>query len=239
MIRGVSFLFLALCAACAAVPGRSSDSGFAERYHVYQALSKAGYVSINKKDYKAAIDQYTQAIALSPFVASDHYYRGLARFKEGQDDAAIEDFDQVILLDSRWVPAYIYRGLARERRGEYEQALADYTAALNLKTDDPMIHNNLAWLYITAKDRKIQDKAKALEHAKKAAELTKEGNAEILDTLATAYSTNGSMTEALEVEKKALKLDPVNQTYKEKAATFERSLRQVGSKDREEDQQAR
>src|SRR3990170_3714317 len=156
-----SFIALALFmvwGGCMSMPDRKADDSFSERYHTYRALSQAGYASINKKDYKTAIDQYTHAIAISPFVPADHYYRGLAWFKVGQDEKAIEDFDQVILLDGRWVSAYVYRGLARVNRGEYAQALADYTAALNFKADDPTVHNNLSWLYATAKDEKFRDK---------------------------------------------------------------------------------
>jgi tetratricopeptide (TPR) repeat protein len=215
---------------CASLLDRKADDSFSERYHTYQALSQAGYASINKKDYKAAIDQYTRAIALSPFVPADHYYRGLAWYKNGSNEKAIADFDDVIFLDSRWVLAYVYRGLARVNRGEYSEALNDYIAALNLNDKDPVIHNDMAWLYATSKDDKILDKVKALEHAKKAAELSKEGNAEILDTLAQAYFINGRVKEALEAEKKAAKLDQENKKFQEKATIFEEALKQDHSK---------
>ena len=98
--------------------------------------------------------------------------------------------------------------------GEYQGALNDYRRALNLKPNDASIHNNLAWLYATAKDEKFQNKLKALEHAKKAAELTKESNAEILDTLARAYYINGRVKEAIETEKKALEIMSQNEEFK-------------------------
>ena len=48
----------------------------------------------------------------------------------------------------------------------------------------------------------IQDKAKALEHAKKAAELSKEDNAEISDTLARVYFINGQRRGRLKPKKR-------------------------------------
>ena len=98
--------------------------------------------------------------------------------------------------------------------------------ALNLNEADPVVHNNLAWLYALAKDEKVQDKAKALEHAKRAAGLSKEGNAEILDTLATAYFLNGHLKEAGESEKRALKLEPENKSYQEHLARYEKALQE-------------
>jgi tetratricopeptide (TPR) repeat protein len=129
----------------------------------------------------------------------------------------------VLLLDSRWQPAYLYRGLAHLNRGEYQQALSDDTAALNLKSDDPTAHNNLAWLYATAKDEKIRNKDKALEHAKQAAMLSHEGNTEILDTLATAYAINGKLQEALATEHKAVQRDPNDQEFKAHLAAYQDS----------------
>ena len=54
----------------------------------------------------------------------------------------------------------------------------------------------------------------------KAADLTKEKNAEILDTLARAYSINGKIKEAVETERKALKLEPGNEEVKAKLEEY-------------------
>lgn len=222
---GVLAIATVLCVACASAPTGPPEAGFASRYHTYQALSRAGHESLQQKDYPAAIDQYTQAIALSPFVPADHYYRGLAWYKSRNYDNAIADFDKVLLLDSRWTSAYLYRGLAHLNRGEYAAALSDDTAALNLNDKDPTVHNNLAWLYATAKDDKIRDKAKALEHAKQAAALSHEGNPQILDTLATAYFINGKVREALDTERKAVRRDPHDQGFAAHLAEYQKRLR--------------
>jgi tetratricopeptide (TPR) repeat protein len=158
-------------------------------------------------------------------VASHYYYRGLAWYRKGNEDRAVEDFDKVIVLDSRWRSAYVYRGLCWMKGHEYEEALNDYKKALSLKYDDASIHNNLAWLYATAKDEKFRDNGKALEHAGKAADLSKERNAEILDTLARVYFINGKLEEAVETERKALKLEPGNEEVKAKLEEYERRMK--------------
>jgi len=222
------FLLLFLCVAlmdgCASLAARRESDDFRQWHKEYQGYARAGKIAINKKKYREAIDHYTRAIELSPFEVSHYYYRGLAWYKKGNKKKAIEDFDKVIILDPRWRFAYIYRGLCRMKGGECREALSDYKIALKLKHDDAGIHNNLAWLYATANDEKFRDKARALEHALKAAELSKEKNAQILDTLARAYYINGKFKEAVEAEKKALELKPANQEFKERLKGYEKGV---------------
>jgi len=140
-------------------------------------------------------------------------------------EEAIGDFNRALALDPRLASAYLYRGLCRLARSEYEPALHDYTAALDLDQDDATAHNDLAWLYATAGDAKFRDPVKALEHARKAAQISKEKNAEILDTLARALFVNGKIQEAEETEKKALNLDSDNKTFKDNLSTYSRRTR--------------
>ena len=70
----------------------------------------------------------------------------------------------------------------------------------------------------------FRDKVKALEHAKKAAELSKEKNAEILDTLGMAYFINGHVKEAIDAENKALKLEPYNDEFKGKLKEYDTAI---------------
>lgn len=228
--KNLFFLIILLCVVLFAGPASSSDRGegddFLKRYREYQGHVRAGYAAINKKEYIEAIDHYTKAIEISPFVASHYYYRGLAWYRKGNQDRAIEDFNKAIILDSRWSSAYVHRGLCQVKQGEYAKALSDYKSALNLKPKDLSIHNNLAWLYATANDEKFQDKGKALEHAKKAAELSKERNAEVLDTLARAYHISGKVKEAIETENKALRLESGNDTFKKNLELYEKAVKE-------------
>lgn len=147
-----------------------------------------------------------------------------ARAFSGKAKEAIDDFNKVLVMDSRRYSAYVYRGLCREKIGAYAKALEDYTSALGMNPKDANIHNNLAWVYATDKDEKVQDNAKALEHAKKAAELSNERNAEILDTLASAYFINANVKEAVETERKAIKLEPDNEGVKKNLKNYEKGM---------------
>jgi len=220
----IIFLYGVIFGGCAPLSNRREGDNFLKRYREYQGYVSAGYACIEKKEYIRAIDHYSKAIEISPFVASHYYYRGLAWFRKGNKGEALEDFDKVIILDSRWRSAYVYRGLCQMKGGEYKEALSDYKSALNLEHDDASIHNNLAWLYATAEDERFRDNGKALKHAKKAAELSKERDAEILDTLAQAYFINGKLKKAVETERRALELEPNNGKFKENLKVYEQAM---------------
>lgn len=200
-----------------------ADDEFAVKYKSYQQYTKSAQAAFQKKDYPTAIANYSKAIEMSPFEVNSYYNRGIAYFKSGKDKEAEKDFDKVIVMDSRMTSAYVYRGLCREKLGRYKEALNDYAKALELKPNDAVVHNNIAYLYVSANDEGFRDKVKALDHAKKAAELSKEKNAEILDTLARAHFINGLVEEAIEIENKALKLEPYNDEFKNRLKEYEKA----------------
>jgi tetratricopeptide (TPR) repeat protein len=208
---------------CIFLPDSFAGNEFAEQFKAYRVFVESGAASLKQGNYTQAITAYSNAIEKSPFDALLYYNRGIAYYKSGNKKGAEEDFSKSIILDSGMNTAYIYRSMCREGLGKYKEALTDYTAALNLKKDDPIIHNNLAWLYASADNEEIRNKTKALEHAKKAAELSREKNAEILDTLAKAYFINEQPKEAIEAENKAIQLEPNNTRYKENLRIYGQS----------------
>jgi tetratricopeptide (TPR) repeat protein len=203
------------------IPSGHADDPFAAKYRAYQAELAGGMASFDKKDFQSAIQHYSKAIEMSPFVATSFYQRGIALYKLGKYKEALEDFDKTIILDARMGTAFTYRGLCRMKTGEYQEALSDYRKALGFNPKDVSVHNNLALLYAAARDDKVQDKLKALEHGVRAAELSNEKNGEVLDTLALVYFVNGKIHETVETEKKALKLEPNNEKFKENLKSYE------------------
>jgi tetratricopeptide (TPR) repeat protein len=202
---------------------RASDE-FAEQYKAYQQYIKSASAAFQKKDYSSAITNYSKVIEMSPFEINNYYNRGVAYYKTGKEKEAEEDLDRVIIIDPRMSSAYVYRGLCQEKLRKYNGALNDYTKALELRPNDAAIHNNIAYLYVSANDESFRDNTKSLEHAKKAAELSKEKNAEILDTLARAYFINGQIKEAVEIENRALKLEPYNDEFKGRLKEYEEAI---------------
>jgi len=60
--------------------------------------------------------------------------------------------------------------------------------------------------------------------AVRAEEMTKEKNAEALDTLAREYIIKGKKAEAIEMEKKSIDFEPENKEFKENLAIYHRDV---------------
>ncbi|RLA96093.1 MAG: hypothetical protein DRG83_17790, partial [Deltaproteobacteria bacterium] len=96
-------------------------------------------------------------------------------------------------------------------QGKIELAYKFLKKAIQLDPTNADALNNLAWLYVTSKDKRFFHPKLGLELAKKAASLKEAPY--ILDTLAEAYYVNGNREKAVEIIKKALALKPENKSY--------------------------
>jgi len=101
------------------------------------------------------------------------------------------------------------------RQKLYVEAIQHYEAALKLKPEFAPAHNNLAWLLATADDPTFRNPQQALEHAKRAVELSGSKEATFIDTLAEAFYVNREYQRAVEVETRALQLDPNDEEFRE------------------------
>jgi tetratricopeptide (TPR) repeat protein len=91
----------------------------------------------NRREYQAAVGNYTRALRFDPSYTEALYSRGVLYWREmGRYESAIEDLSQVLELDPSWAEAYLNRGLAYKMRLEYGQALADFERYLEEGQDD-------------------------------------------------------------------------------------------------------
>jgi len=90
----------------------------------------------------------------------------------------------------------------------YSEAIQHYKEALQIEPNNAESHNNLAWLYATCEDLKWRDPRAALEHARRAVELTHWKEAGFIDTLAEANYASGNYREAVRIQLIALQLAP-------------------------------
>ncbi len=94
---------------------------------------------------------------------------------------------------------------------QYRKAETAYRKALAHDPDHIQALNNLAWLYATCPDTRLQNPMEALELAQRAAALSDE--AHVLDTLAESYFINGDYANAIAAGEKALAAARENRPY--------------------------
>ena len=92
-----------------------------------------------------------------------------------------------------------------------------YEKFLSAEPDNPTALNNLAWVYATCEDTRLQNPQRALNLAKKATAIVEEPH--ILDTLAESYYINGYHEEAIAAATRALRLARDNLSYYEEQLT--------------------
>ena len=91
----------------------------------------------NRKEYLAAVANYTRAVHLDPSYADAFFSRGVLYWRElGQYEPAIRDLTRVLELDPSYTKAYLNRGLAHKMRQETDKAIADFERYLEEGQDD-------------------------------------------------------------------------------------------------------
>jgi len=94
-------------------------------------------------------------------------------------------------------------GLLQQQEGEGDAAIATYEQVLQKSEGNPVIYNNLAWLYLAKGD------VRATEYARKAYDIAPE-RAEIVDTYGWVLFRQGKEDEGLTLLQQALVLAPRN-----------------------------
>jgi cytochrome c-type biogenesis protein CcmH/NrfG len=102
--------------------------------------------------------------------------------------------------------ALVYQEVGRE-----DEAETAYREVIRLAPSNAEALNNLAWLYVTAKDRRLYRPERALALAEAAVKLSPD--AHVIDTLAEARFCTRDFAGALQAIEAALALNPPNRGY--------------------------
>jgi lipoprotein NlpI len=96
-----------------------------------------GNANANRQEHRAAVGNYTRAIALDPAYTYAYFCRGVLRWRElGEYEAAIEDLSMVLELDPTWADAIFNRALAYKMNMQYKEAVADFHRYLQEGIDE-------------------------------------------------------------------------------------------------------
>jgi rhomboid protease GluP len=157
-------------------------------------------------------------VALAMASTAQHYVisRDVTRLlREGvrlrlahQDAKALERFQAAAQRSPRDERPHVMMADLYAEQKLFAEAVQHYKQALQIEPQSAESHNNLAWLYATCEDPKWRDPRAALEHARRAVELTQWKEAGFIDTLAEANYASGSYREAVRIQLLALQLDP-------------------------------
>ena len=95
-------------------------------------FKQKGNKAYQRRDFKAAIDLYTRAIAVSPKPDAVYYSNRAACYvnlSPPDHEKVVADCDSALALDRNYVKALNRRATALEGLNRNEEALRDYTAA--------------------------------------------------------------------------------------------------------------
>jgi tetratricopeptide (TPR) repeat protein len=96
-----------------------------------------------------------------------------------------------------FAPAYFNLGNALDARGKGRQALAAWRSGLAVDPNHVPTLRRVAWLLATGRDASLRNGAEAVALAERAARLTGNQDASILDGLAAAYAEAGRFPDAV------------------------------------------
>jgi len=123
-----------------------------------------GAEHFNKRDYRKAIEAFTDVIK-SDFLSPEAFAsRGAAYLEIGAYSEAVADYSYALIL-APGNPAYFTaRGLAFARSGQHHQAIKDFAEALRLSPDDIVSYIGRARSYeaVGQHDLAIDDNTKVI-----------------------------------------------------------------------------
>jgi tetratricopeptide (TPR) repeat protein len=164
---------------------------------------------------QAARSDIDAAIRTDPTLWVAIFWRARLSSDERKWDQVIRDCNEVLRQDSSFVEAAVLRAKAEIALGRYAASLRDLNDSLRfqptLLETYALALNRRAWLRATCPDASIRNGRAAVDDAKKACNITKRKEANMIDTLATAYAEAGDFDSAIRYEGQAMTAPDANE----------------------------
>jgi len=103
---------------------------------------KEGRKLLAQGAHQAALAEFDNALAISPYLAEALYHRGCVHEATGRVEAALADFDQALNCDPQHALSYLHRGRIRSEKGEVDPALADFGQVMIMRPNDAECYLN-------------------------------------------------------------------------------------------------
>jgi len=181
-------------AACRAV--LAGDPGNAEALHL------SGILALQRRDFAAALDFLSRAVAGRPDAAAFHAALGNALHASGRVAEAIASYRRALAIEPDLPGTLVNLAALLAAQRAPDEAIAAYRKALALKPDDAAAHFNLANLLLQRRDL-----AQAAEGYTRALALEPD-YAEAYGNLGVALKQQGKLEEAIAAYRKALAVKP-------------------------------
>ncbi len=169
------------------------------------AQNHLGIELLTRGEVDQAIVHLRRAVKLNPQVEVRLNLAAALRAK-GQTDQAISTYQQALRADPNHAHAQYTLGGMLKHRGRPAEALEHFREALRLKSDWPVVFNDMAWLLATHGDAAVRDGDEAVRLAERAVRLTQERHPALLDTLAASYAAAGRFDDAVATAEEAHQL---------------------------------
>lgn len=131
-----------------------------------------------------------------------------------------DGLDSTGRIDERADVAY-WLGKALRSADRGRECVTEFRRAAELVPDRAQYVNGLAWTLLTVDPVSLRRPDEALTLARRAVELTNQGDANYLDTLARALFMVGDGTGACAVQRAAVELEPDNRNYERRLRSYE------------------
>jgi rhomboid protease GluP len=185
-----------------------------------------GALYLDQKRGADAVREYQEALRLSPGSPGAQLGLALAYRQQGDLAKAQQTMEGLVGKNPSTAEGQMALADLLAERKLYALAVEHYEAALRIKPDLAVAHNNLAWLYATSDDPNFRKPQEALEHARRAVALSKGKQAAYLDTLAEAFYVNGQYEQAVRAQAQALSLEPDSKDLQEHMAKYRQAAAQ-------------
>ena len=172
------------------------------------AYNQRGWTNFKLGKYEDAIVDFDLAIRFAPTLSLVFNNRGICYTELQKYDLAIKDFNRAVALNSKSAVAFSNRGAAFMGKKNYKKAQSDFENAIKLSPKLADAANVFGWFLATCPNENFRNGEKAIEHAKKACELSNWKEWSYLDTLAAAHAEKGDFAKAVELETKAIAMAP-------------------------------